>query len=61
MMNQLKTRREAALRSENFVELCIDDLVRESITWPAQAKSGLGFSEPLPNVIHPTLASPELH
>jgi hypothetical protein len=61
MMNQLKTRREAALRSENFVELRIDDLVRESVTWPAQAKSGLGFSEPLPNVIHRPLEPPELH
>jgi len=61
MMNQSKTRGEAASRSESFVELCIDDLVRESVTWPVQAKSGLGFSEPLPNVIHPKLASPELH
>lgn len=61
MMNQSKARGEAAFRSESFVELCINDLVRESVTWPDQAKSGLGFSEPLPNVIHRPQAVPELH
>jgi hypothetical protein len=61
MMNQFKTRGEVASRSESFVELCIDDLVRESVTWPAQTKSGFGFSEPLPNVIHRPLVPPELH
>ena len=61
MMNQFKIRGEVAPCSESFVELRIDDLVRESVTWPAQAKSGLGFSEPLPNVIHPPLEPPELH
>jgi hypothetical protein len=60
-MNQVKARGEGAPRSENFVELCIDDLVRESVTWPAQANSSLGFSEPLPNIIHRPLAAPELH
>jgi hypothetical protein len=59
-MNQLKTR-GAAPRSESFVELCIDDLVRESVTWPTQTKSGLGISEPLPNVIHRPPAAPDLH
>jgi hypothetical protein len=61
MMNQSKTRGDAAFRSDGFVELRINDLVRESVTWPGQTKSDLGFSEPLPNVIHPRLASPELH
>jgi hypothetical protein len=60
-MNQSKTRGEANFRSESFVELCINDLVRESVTWPGQAKSGIGFSEPLPNVIHHPLVVPELH
>jgi len=60
-MNQLKTRGAGAPRSESFVELCIDDLVRESVTWPAQTKSGLGFSEPLPNVIHRPPVAPDLH
>ena len=60
-MNQFKTRGEAAPRSESFVELRIDDLVRESVTWPSQTTSGLGFSEPLPNVIHRSLAPPDLH
>jgi hypothetical protein len=59
-MNQSKTRGEAALRSENFVELCIDDLVRESVTWSPKTQSGVGFSEPIPNVIH-GLPAPELH
>ena len=60
-MNQFKTRGEAAPRTESFVELRIDDLVKESVTWPAQTKSGLGFSEPLPNVIHRPPEPPELH
>jgi hypothetical protein len=60
-MNQLKTRGEAALLTGSFVELRIDDLVRESVTWLPQTKSGLGSSQPLPNVIHPAPASPELH
>jgi hypothetical protein len=61
IMNQLKIRGEGAPHNESFVELRIDDLVRESVTWPAQTKSGFGFSEPLPNVIHRSLALPELH
>ena len=61
MMDQLKIRGQAALLSGSFVELRIDDLVKESVTWPPQTKSGLGFSQPLPNVIHPPLASAELH
>ena len=60
-MNQLKTRGQATFRSEGFVELRINDLVRESVTWPGQTKSDLGFSELLPNVIHRPLAAPELH
>jgi len=60
-MTQLKTRGEAALLSGSFVELRIDDLVRESVTWSPQTTSDLGSSQPLPNVIHPPLRSPELH
>jgi len=60
-MNPFKIRGEAAPHSESFVELRIDDLVRESVTWSPEAKAGTGFSEPLPNVIHRSLAAPELH
>jgi hypothetical protein len=61
MMNPLKLRGDATPRSESFVELRIDDLVKESVTWSPQAQSSAGFSEPLPNVIHGLLRPSELH
>jgi hypothetical protein len=60
-MNQLKIRREAAPRGESFVELRIDDLVRESVTWSPETTPGTGFAQELPNVIHGPLASSDLH
>jgi hypothetical protein len=61
MMNQFKTRGEAVPRSETFVELRIDDLVRESVTWSPQTTSGTELGQQLPSVIHGPLASSELH
>lgn len=60
-MDQFKTKGEAAPHSDSFVELRIDDLVRESVTWSPQSKAGAKFSEPLPNVIHGLLTSLRLN
>lgn len=60
-MNQLKISGEGAPRSESFVELRIDDLVRESVIWPPQTNSGTELAQQLPNVIHGPLASSEVH
>ena len=61
IMNQLKIRGEGAPRNESFVELRIDDLVRESVTWTPQSNPSSGFAQELPNVIHGPLASTDLH
>jgi hypothetical protein len=60
-MDLFKSKGASIARSEIFVELCIDDLVRDSVTWMPKSSRELQSTESLPNVIHGVPASSNLH
>jgi hypothetical protein len=60
-MNLVKLKGAGISSSEVFVELSIDDLVRESLTWPPKSNQDVHSTMPLPNVIHGAPVSPKLH
>ena len=60
-MNLSKLKGAGISGSEVFVELSIDDLVRESVTWPQTSNQDIHSTVPLPNVIHGAPMSPKLH
>jgi len=52
-MNQIRTKNNLSAVSSAFVELEINDLVKDRLLWQKWLESSMNPRETLPNVIHP--------
>jgi hypothetical protein len=56
-MNQFQAKSDLSAVSETFIQLKIDDLVRDRLLWQEQLARSFNPTAILPNVIHPLQAN----